>query len=118
MSAVERMSAEDLRIIKECLDAAVNRPFFPDWEFQTLMGLTRGEIAAIAAAWPSSSEGGGQDDAVNNVLNMLLGYPHDHESRWHKYSSATPERIARVPARWRGDDGFDGTAKGAFDRLR
>ncbi|MFF4987377.1 hypothetical protein ACFY19_09315 [Streptosporangium saharense] len=118
MSAVERMSPEDLQIIKECLDAAVNGPFFPDWEFPTLMGFTREEIAAIAVAWPFSSEPDEQKSAVNNVLNMLLGYPHDRASRWHEYLDASPERIARVLARWRGDDDFDETARGVFDRLR
>jgi hypothetical protein len=112
------MTGEDLKIIKECLQAAVNGPFFPDWEFHTLMGFTREEIAAIAAAWPDSTEPDEQDDAVNNVLNMLLGYPHGYESRWHEYSNATPAQIAQTLARWRGDDGFDGAAGGTFDRLR
>ncbi|MFJ3339245.1 hypothetical protein [Streptomyces sp. NPDC086766] len=95
MRAVERMSAEDLHIIKECLDAAVHGPFFPDWElFHSLMGFTRDEIAAIAGTWPSYAEPDQQDDAVNNVLNMLLGYPHGYWSRWHEYSDATPEQIA------------------------
>ncbi|MGW1291048.1 hypothetical protein ACWD4N_47820, partial [Streptomyces sp. NPDC002586] len=92
-------------------------PFFPDWEFHTLMGFTRDQIAAIAEAWPSFSKPDDQDDAVNNVLNMLLGYPHGYESRWHEYSGATPEQIARVLARWRGEDDLDRTARGTFDRL-
>ncbi|MFJ5850253.1 hypothetical protein [Streptomyces sp. NPDC092903] len=118
MSAMGRMTERDLQIIKECLDAAVNGPFFPEWEFHTLMGFTRAEIAAIAASWPASSDPGEQDDAVNNVLNMLLGYPHGYDSRWHEYSAATPAQIAQTLARWRGDNAFDGTAKGTFDRLR
>ncbi|GAA1992970.1 hypothetical protein GCM10009838_66110 [Catenulispora subtropica] len=35
------------------------------------MGFTRDEIAAIATAWPVFSEPGEQDDAVNNVPNVL-----------------------------------------------
>ncbi|MGH4034095.1 hypothetical protein ACQB60_34795 [Actinomycetota bacterium Odt1-20B] len=96
----------------------VNGPFFPDWEFHTLMGFTRDEIAVIAVSWPASSDSGERDDAVNNVLNMLLGYPHGYDSRWHEYSAATLAQIARTFASWRGDDGFDGTARGTFDRLR
>ncbi|MEU4929539.1 hypothetical protein AB0G54_23980 [Streptomyces yokosukanensis] len=118
MSAIERMSAKDLQTIRECLDAAVRGPFFPDWEFHTLMGFTREQIAAIVEAWPSFSEPDDLDDAVNNVLNTLLGYPHGCESRWHEYSSATPQQIARVLARWRGEDYLDRTAKGTFDRFR
>ncbi|MFD9484148.1 hypothetical protein ACFWBX_09115 [Streptomyces sp. NPDC059991] len=118
MSALERMTERDLQIIKECLDAAVNGPFFPDWEFHTLMGFTRDEIAAMKASWPTTSDPDEQDDAVNNVLNMLLGYPHGYDSRWHEYSAATPAQIARTLARWRGDEHFDGTVKGTFTRLR
>ncbi|QLE74706.1 hypothetical protein FGW37_26750 [Streptomyces rectiverticillatus] len=118
MNAVERVTDQDLQIIKECLDAAVNGPFFPDWEFHTLMGFTRDEIGAIAASWPSFSDSDTQDDAVNNVLNMLLGYPHGYESRWHDYSNATLEQIVQTLARWRGDDDLDGTGKGTFERLR
>ena len=38
----------DSRVIGECLRAAVNGPFFPDWEFSTLFGLTRDEVRAVA----------------------------------------------------------------------
>lgn len=118
MSAVDRMSPEDLRTIKQCLDAAVTGPYFPDWEFDTLMGFSRDEIAAIAAAWPTFPDPDAQADAVNNVLNMLLGYPHGHSARWHEYSEATPEQIALVLARWRADNDIDGTAEGTFARMR
>ncbi|MFF1482128.1 hypothetical protein ACFVYD_32020 [Streptomyces sp. NPDC058301] len=118
MSAVERMTEHDLQIIKECLDAAVNGPFFPDGQFHTLMGFTRDEVASIAAAWPQSLDPGEQDDAVNNVLNMLLGYPHGYESRWQEYSAATPAQIAQTLARWRGEAALDTTVHGTFSRLR
>lgn len=114
----QHLSEEDLQVIKECLDAAVVGPFFPDWEFSTLMGFDRNDVAAIAATWPETSDRDAQRDAVNNVLNLLLGYPHGHWSDWHEYSTATPEQIARVLARWRGEDDFDWTAKGTADRLR
>ena len=35
------LDPETLRITKECLRAAVEGPFFPDWEFQILMGVDR-----------------------------------------------------------------------------
>ena len=31
MNPIERMIDQELQIIKECLDAAVSGPFFPDW---------------------------------------------------------------------------------------
>jgi hypothetical protein len=49
-----RISDEDAKIIGQCLRAASDGPFFPDWEFHTLFGLEREEVAAVAASWPSS----------------------------------------------------------------
>ncbi|GAA3168316.1 hypothetical protein [Nonomuraea roseoviolacea] len=111
------MSARDLQIVQECLDAAIHGPFFEDWEFDTLMGLTRDEVAAIAASWPHADDADARHLAVNNVLNNLLGYPHGYGRRWHEFFSATPEEMADVLARWRGDEAFDASPKGTFDRL-
>ncbi|MEU8804948.1 hypothetical protein [Spirillospora sp. NPDC048819] len=118
MARVETMNAQDLRIIGECLNAALQGPFFPDWEFQTLMGFTREELAELAAVWPANADADDQDDAVNNVLNMLLGYPLDQQRRWHEYISVSPREVAGVLARWRGESELDDSAKGFFDRFR
>ena len=97
----ERLSAEDVRIVGECLHAAVAGPFFEDWEFRTLIGVDRARVAALAAAWPSST--GDPDEAivVNNVLANLLGYPHGLESRWPEYCSAPLDAVPAVLARLR-----------------
>lgn len=55
--------------------------------------------------------------AVNNSLNMLLGYPHHCEDVWHDYITATPAEVARVLARFRGEREFDSSPKGHFDRF-
>lgn len=118
MPAVDRMSEQDRQVIRECLLAAVNGPFFPDWEFHTLMGFERAEIAQITEAWPHAANPHDQEVAVNNVLNNLLRYPHGYRDQWSQYSSATPQEIAGILARWRGDDELDPSARGTFDRLR
>lgn len=61
----------------------------------------------IAAAWPETDA----HDAVNNVLNMLLIYPHGRQL------PAPGQEIALALARWRGEGTFDGGVKGGFDRL-
>ncbi|MFF2120225.1 hypothetical protein ACFVXH_23115 [Kitasatospora sp. NPDC058184] len=116
MNPIARMTDQDRQIIKECLDAAVSGPFFPDWEFDTLIGFTRDEIAAIAASWPAPPIVGTEDDAVNNVLNNLLGYPHGIESRWHEYLPATRSQVAQVLARWRREDIVEQAHGGAIER--
>ncbi|MEV7358070.1 hypothetical protein [Kitasatospora sp. NPDC091276] len=113
MDTIERMTEQELRIIEQCLDAAVNGPFFEDWEFHTLMGVTRDEIAAVAASWPSPPTApDGEDDVVHSVLNNLLGYPHGVEARWHEYLTPTREQVARVRDRWHIECSVDRAPEG------
>ncbi|MFP2958974.1 hypothetical protein ACLEPN_14290 [Myxococcus sp. 1LA] len=92
---------DDEKIIKECLRAAVDGPFFPDWEFPLLFGLTRAEVAAILASWPECDAPEDQWHAINNTLNNLLGYPHREWAHWPRYISASPEEVHAVFKRWR-----------------
>jgi hypothetical protein len=71
MGTVERLSAREIEIVRQCLSAAVEGPFFPDWEFAALIGLDRDGVAAVLAAWPARDDDT-QELAVNNVLNNLL----------------------------------------------
>jgi hypothetical protein len=117
MGAVQRLSAREVEIVRQCLSAAVEGPFFPDWEFDTLIGLDRDEVAEVLAAWPGG-DADTQDLAVNNVLNNLLGYPHHQWEILQQYVTATSADIAAVLAHWRGDEQFDPAPRGYFDRLR
>jgi hypothetical protein len=91
------LSADDIRLIGACLQAVANGPFIPDWEFSTLMGLTRGECAAFAARWPNIDLA---DDevrrAVMNSVNHLTGYPIDHEDQWDHYIPASRDEISTL----------------------
>jgi hypothetical protein len=118
MGAVQRLSAREVEVVRQCLAAAVEGSFFPDWEFHTLMGLDRDTVAAVLAAWPGGDDANTQDVAVNNVLNNLLGYPPHQGEAWRQYITATRAEVAAVLARWRGDEQFDPAARGYFDRLR
>lgn len=81
---VEQLSEEDLRLVGACLGAAVIGPYFPDWEFQTLMAADRTEVASVLGAWPEAIATTDwepdaerlQEIVVNNVLAHLLWYPH------------------------------------------
>jgi hypothetical protein len=114
-----RVTPEDQRTIGECLRAAVEGPFFPEWEFSLLMGLSRDEVAAVSAEWPDTSDAETQGIAVNNVLNNLLGYPHrTSEDTWHSFIKATPREVGAVLARWRGEgDELDASGEGYAKRL-
>lgn len=112
------MHSEDQRTIRDCLRAAVDGPFFPDWEFQTLIGLERDDVAAVVAEWPESSRPDNQALAVNNVLTNLLSYAHGtSRETWHRFIGAAPREVAEVLARWRGEEGQNPSAENYFKRL-
>ena len=96
------LSERDLRVIKECLQVAAHGPFFPDWEVETLFGLTRAEMAAIAADWPAVDAGTREvRRAVIGALGHLTGYPHGEEEAWGRYISVSPSEVEDLLRRWR-----------------
>ena len=67
----------------ECLRAASDGPFFPDWEFHTLFGLERDQVRRIAAAVPDIDDSSEEVElAINNAMAHLTGYPHRQEAAW------------------------------------
>jgi hypothetical protein len=75
--ALQHLSPEQRKLVRKCLIAAVEGPFFPDWEFHLLFSLERDEVRMIANQWPTIDES--DDDvrrAIKNSFNKLLGYPH------------------------------------------
>ena len=114
---LDRLSNDDIELVGRCLHAAVDGPFFPDGEFPILMGLTKQEVEAIAAGWPTCEDAELQDRAVKNVLNHLLSYPHGQEAAWGAYIGASGRQVADALTRWRGDEEFDTSGRGYFDRL-
>jgi hypothetical protein len=102
------LSKRDESVILAALRAALDGPFFPEWEFQTLMGISRDEMRAVLAAWPDRSS---QTAflAVNNALNNIWGYPHEHLEAWVRVSDAPRDEVREVLDRWKGGraDGLD-----------
>jgi hypothetical protein len=69
------LSGKTVDVIGRCLDAWANGPFIEDWEFQTVTGLERDEVSAIAKNWPNQDDPN-VDQAVLASMGNLLGYPH------------------------------------------
>lgn len=103
---------KNVDVLGPCLRVAVDGPYFPDWEFHTLMGLSRDEMRAIADAWPSppiealmgyESPEHAQRVAVNNAANSLVGgYPHGvAQPALEKDLDCTFSDVARALTSWR-----------------
>ena len=95
------ISHQDIQIIAECLKATAAGPFFPDWEFDSLMGIGKADFAAIVARWPDVDL---RDEkvrnAVSNSLLNLRGYPIDDEEEWPRYISVPREDLDELRARF------------------
>jgi hypothetical protein len=96
------LSEEERRVVLECMRASIEGPFFPDWEFASLFGVARSDLARIVAAWPKLDEDAEEVAlAINNSMNNLLGYPHGCERDWSRFLSVPPREVERIFLKWR-----------------
>jgi hypothetical protein len=93
---------KEREVVRECLWAAAEGPFFPDWEFHTLFGLERDEVRRIVFSWPALDEN--EESvvfAINNSMNNLLGYPlGEAEEAWPSFISVNREGLASIFDKW------------------
>jgi hypothetical protein len=105
MTPLADLTADEFDLVGRCLRAAVDGPFFPEWEFHTLFGMTRVEVRDIADRFPDpdefDDEPGAHNDqwlAINNTLVNLFGYPHGHDAEL----PAPRERLQSIYEKWNG----------------
>ena len=97
------LSKNEQDIIYQCLEATVDGPFFPDWEFHTLFGLTRQEVERIVIDWAIVDRNSPIVIlAINNSLNNLLGYPHKCDREWHDFISVDRKELRTIYFKWKG----------------
>ena len=91
------LDPDTLRITKECLRAAADGPFFPDREFQTLIGVDRDTVRLVMDAWPAQAVAPEEFAcAVMNSLTWLVSYPHGHAEAWGRYISVGPKEVRQT----------------------
>lgn len=96
------LGAVEMDVIGKCLRAAAEGPFFEDWEFSTLFGLSRAEVLSVAESWPSVDHSEATvHRAINNSMVNLLGYPHGLDADLRAYVPGGPPEIERVFSVWR-----------------
>ena len=113
------LSGAEREVVCQCLRAAVDGPFFPDFEFLALLGTERAELSALLDLWPRLDDTDGHIHAlINNAILNLLCYPHQCEADWPKHIEVPVEEVGRIYAKWRGvrpKDYLD--AKDYFDAM-
>ncbi|HME37188.1 MAG TPA: hypothetical protein VKF84_18295 [Candidatus Sulfotelmatobacter sp.] len=103
-ASLDNLEEKELEVVRECLRATVEGPFYPDWEFGTIFGLERDDVKRILMAWPEVNEA---DEyvvrTINNSLNNILGYPARNKGEmWPMFISVTPAAVARILDKWKG----------------
>lgn len=114
--AVARLDEDQKTLVLKCLAAATHGTYF-DGDFHTLIGAWRYEAAATIAAWPEAAEHGCSFSVVNNVLNMLMGFPHQQWDELKREISATEDDVERAFLAWRGQTSRAAGGQGHFDSL-
>ena len=95
-------SSVEHQAFKEALAAAARGPFFPDWEFETLIGFERPSVDAAATSFsPTVPLSGDLALMLNNCLVNLLGYPHGQDAAWAEWLSVTPQELEVIFSQWR-----------------
>jgi hypothetical protein len=90
------------KIIKECLNATLNAPFFPEWEFVTLFGFTREEVKAVLDQWPDADRTNTHIKfIINSSFNNLTGYPIANAEKWPEFISVPREKLLKIYTNWR-----------------
>lgn len=97
MNIKSELNNRDVKIVSECLAATVEGDFFPEWEFESLFGVSRELVHQASTAWPDVDSSDREiTDAIIGSLNNLLGYPHRKEEDWARYISVPPAEVKVV----------------------
>jgi hypothetical protein len=83
--AVDFLTKKEKQIVLNCLHEATEGPFFPDWEFQTLIGVERDDVRLATLRLKQNASTVDDGWIITNILNNLTGYPHDEFERWHEH---------------------------------
>lgn len=91
---ISLLNDRERQTVLECLFAAEQEEFFPEWEFETLFGITRNQLKSVREKWPtvdtSQPEVGA---AIVCSMNHLLAYPYAQDGKWERYISVRPDAV-------------------------
>lgn len=86
MGFLESLSPAKIDTVKRALRATVEGSFFPDWEFETLIGVDRDTVKNVYESFPRQTVGPEEFYcAVFGSMSNLLGYPHGKDEELTAY---------------------------------
>ncbi len=104
--------------IGECLNAVINGPFIPKWEFSILFGLYHDEVKIIADTWPNINfENDNIYSAITGSLNHLKGYPIGGKEQWNDFISIPRDELTILLKRWKQLVNQDNSGNSYFENL-
>jgi hypothetical protein len=99
--SLDDLTPDEREIVRRCLVAAAQGPYFPDWEFPMVFGVARAEVAEILRRWPYVDDSKVVDAAINNAFVNLLWYPHEMTDQLEDELGVTTARLEQVFTKWR-----------------
>lgn len=89
------MTADDTnQLVRACFALVVNAEILPEWEFQTLTGFHRCEVAACKESWDLASSTNEQLEMAMSVVANLIGYPGVRDARISQETGFTKTDLA------------------------
>ena len=94
---IDDLNDYESELVRQCLLAAADGPFFDDWEFKALIGLDWGKVRRLAQHWPAVNlHSHGLSNVAVNALHNLLGYPHGHEADVARFVGAGTGEVESI----------------------
>ncbi len=110
--AFEGLSKKDQNVVLQCMTAILEGPYIDDFEFQTRLGIDRGELIGVIAAWPNlkdADEDSAANLAINNCMNEVCYGVDIPPDKWTKWFDVSKEEVEKAFIRWARLKGYSST---------
>lgn len=88
---IEHLSSDEVEIVRQCLVAVAEGPFFSDDDAEILMGSSKREFCRVSRAWPRVNPS--EASLVSIILLNIVMYPHGRGAAWSRYIAASPSEV-------------------------
>lgn len=91
------MTKHEKQIIYKCLIASIEGGFFPEWEFQTLIGVDKNYVLNMIKDWRNDSLNDiNQVRVISSIMGNLIAYPHGKQKDIPTFVSGSIDEIINI----------------------